>query len=213
MDNFLSWLLTIATLVGSWMVFKKMGHEGWEGIIPLYNQYVLFKELYGNGWKFLLLLIPIYNIYVAIKLALDLARAFNQETAFGVGLFLFSPIFLCILGFGDQYVFLDGSRANNNEDFVTRAVDAVEDAGANVCENVREKYEEAGGAEGIKNDIAEKAKNAAAGAKEKVNSTKSRMTEKENPVELLKKLGELKEQGLITEEEFNEKKKDILNKI
>ena len=57
----------ILSMVGSWMIFKKMGRQGWEGIVPIYSTYVLCKVLYGNGWKFLLLLIPFYNIYFAIK--------------------------------------------------------------------------------------------------------------------------------------------------
>ena len=48
----------ILSMVGSWMIFKKMGRQGWEGIVPIYSTYVLCKVLYGNGWKFLLLLIP-----------------------------------------------------------------------------------------------------------------------------------------------------------
>lgn len=59
----LSLIIGILTLVAEWMIFKKMGRQGWEGIVPIYNTYVLCQELYGNGWKFLLLLIPIYNIY------------------------------------------------------------------------------------------------------------------------------------------------------
>ena len=59
----LSLIIGILTLVAEWMIFKKMGRQGWEGIVPFYNTYVLCQELYGNGWKFLLLLIPIYNIY------------------------------------------------------------------------------------------------------------------------------------------------------
>ena len=54
----LSILCTIVSLVASWMIYKKMGREGWEGIIPIYSTYVLCQELYGNGWKCLLLLIP-----------------------------------------------------------------------------------------------------------------------------------------------------------
>ena len=60
-------IATILSLVGSWMVYKKMGRQGWEGIVPIYNTYVLCQELYGNGWKFLLLLIPFYNIYFGIQ--------------------------------------------------------------------------------------------------------------------------------------------------
>lgn len=51
----LSLIIGILTLVAEWMIFKKMGRQGWEGIVPIYNTYVLCQELYGNGWKFLLL--------------------------------------------------------------------------------------------------------------------------------------------------------------
>lgn len=71
-------IIGILTLVAEWMIFKKMGRQGWEGIVPFYNTYVLCQELYGNGWKFLLLLIPIYNIYFVIKMNIDWAKAFNQ---------------------------------------------------------------------------------------------------------------------------------------
>ena len=26
----------ILSMVGSWMIFKKMGRQGWEGIVPIY---------------------------------------------------------------------------------------------------------------------------------------------------------------------------------
>lgn len=39
--SFVSLICTILTLVASWMVYKKMGRQGWEGIVPIYNLYVL----------------------------------------------------------------------------------------------------------------------------------------------------------------------------
>ena len=27
----------ILSMVGSWMIFKKMGRQGWEGIVPIYS--------------------------------------------------------------------------------------------------------------------------------------------------------------------------------
>ena len=97
-------IIGILTLVAEWMIFKKMGRQGWEGIVPFYNTYVLCQELYGNGWKFLLLLIPIYNIYFVIKMNIDWAKAFNQGVGFGIGLLLLPFIFQLILAFGgDQY--------------------------------------------------------------------------------------------------------------
>ena len=90
-------IIGILTLVAEWMIFKKMGRQGWEGIVPFYNTYVLCQELYGNGWKFLLLLIPIYNIYFVIKMNIDWAKAFNQGVGFGIGLLLLPFIFQLIL--------------------------------------------------------------------------------------------------------------------
>lgn len=95
----------ILSMVGSWMIFKKMGRQGWEGIVPIYSTYVLCKVLYGNGWKFLLLLIPFYNIYFAIKMMVDLAKAFNQGVGFAIGLLLLPFVFNLILAFGGaQYM-------------------------------------------------------------------------------------------------------------
>ena len=118
-------IIGILTLVAEWMIFKKMGRQGWEGIVPFYNTYVLCQELYGNGWKFLLLLIPIYNIYFVIKMNIDWAKAFNQGVGFGIGLLLLPFIFQLILAFGgDQY--RDGSYTNTQPDMVENVVNRDE---------------------------------------------------------------------------------------
>ena len=88
----LSLIIGILTLVAEWMIFKKMGRQGWEGIVPIYNTYVLCQELYGNGWKFLLLLIPIYNIYFVIKMNIDWAKALEPAAA-SVSAFCCCPSF------------------------------------------------------------------------------------------------------------------------
>ena len=64
----IAFIVCILVIVGNWKIYKKMGRQGWESIVPIYNEYVLCDVLYGNGWKFLLILIPIYNIYFVIKL-------------------------------------------------------------------------------------------------------------------------------------------------
>lgn len=85
-------IIGILTLVAEWMIFKKMGRQGWEGIVPFYNTYVLCQELYGNGWKFLLLLIPIYNIYFVIKMNIDWAKPSIRASA-SVSAFCCCPSF------------------------------------------------------------------------------------------------------------------------
>lgn len=105
-------VISIVCLVGLWKVYVKTGRPGWAVLIPFYNQYVLFDITLGSGWKFLTMLIPFYNIYMMFKVYIELAHAFGKSTSFGLGLVFLSPIFVCILGFGNaqymtdnQYVF------------------------------------------------------------------------------------------------------------
>lgn len=140
----LSLIIGILTLVAEWMIFKKMGRQGWEGIVPIYNTYVLCQELYGNGWKFLLLLIPIYNIYFVIKMNIDWAKAFNQGVGFGIGLLLLPFIFQLILAFGgDQY--RDGSYTNTQPDMVENVVSKAKDAVSGNQDDHKEQYKKAAG--------------------------------------------------------------------
>lgn len=166
---FLKLLVTAVTLADNWMIAKKMGHEGWEGIIPFYNLYLQFEDLYGNGWKFLTLLIPFYNIYVIIKYCLDLAVSFNKSKGYGVGILLLGIVFSTLLAFGDA-VYGDGSKANTEADFLSKAADAVTDKLNN-------------------------------GGKDP------------QALEKLAKLDEMHNQGIISDEEFNAKKAELLEKI
>lgn len=96
------WIVLIISLVASWKLISKAGEPGWKCLIPIYNVYIMFKIVYGNGWKFLLLLIPIVNIVIAIKYVIDLAKAYGQSTLFGVGMIFVPFIFQLILAFGDS---------------------------------------------------------------------------------------------------------------
>ena len=111
----IAFIVCILVIVGNWKIYKKMGRQGWESIVPIYNEYVLCDVLYGNGWKFLLILIPIYNIYFVIKLCIDLAKAFNLGVGFAIGLLLLPYVFTLILGFGTAQ-YKDGSFANTQPD-------------------------------------------------------------------------------------------------
>ena len=101
----LSLALAVLGIVAMWKIFEKAGEPGWAAIIPFYNLYVLFKITWGNGWKFLFLLIPIANIVFAIITMVTLAKAFGKSGGFAVGLIFLSIIFYCILAF-DQSQYL-----------------------------------------------------------------------------------------------------------
>ena len=117
-------VLTVVSLAASWRIYQKIGRKGWEDIIPIYSAYVLFEELYGNGWRMLLLLIPIFNIYLYFKLCIDMAHRFHQGTGFGIGLLFLYPVFACILAFGNA-VYGDGSYAVNGTDPISETIDSA----------------------------------------------------------------------------------------
>ena len=94
-------------------IFKKAGKPGWHVIIPILNVYDEFDIAEGNGIRFLLLLIPFYNIYVMIKFYIDLAKSFGKSGGFAAGLIFRAPIFLAILAFGDaKYIGPNGIPVN-----------------------------------------------------------------------------------------------------
>ena len=99
------WLaIIILILAGMWKVYTKAGEPGWAAIIPIFNMYILLKIAGRPWWWLLLFLIPVINVIVALIVSLDVAKSFGKGLGFGIGLWLLSPIFYCILGFGSaQY--------------------------------------------------------------------------------------------------------------
>lgn len=98
-------IVFVLSIVAMWLIFKKAGQGGWKALIPIYNVYTLCKIADGNGWKFLLFLIPIVNIIYGIMLTFRLAKSFGKGIAFGFGLLFLNTIFMLILAFGGaQYV-------------------------------------------------------------------------------------------------------------
>lgn len=97
--------LGILGLVCNWKIYAKAGQPGWGSLIPIYNVYLLFKITWGNGWYFLLTLIPIANVVIAILTQVKLAKVFGKDGGFAVGLIFLSFIFLPILAFDkSEYV-------------------------------------------------------------------------------------------------------------
>lgn len=100
MSAYLALAAAVITVVLLWMVFVKAGEHGWAALVPFYNSFVLFKITWGNGWKFLLMLIPIANIVCEIMTLSKLSKAFGKGAGFTLGLIFLYPIFLAILALG-----------------------------------------------------------------------------------------------------------------
>jgi len=104
--SFVIMILVIVSIIAMWKIFTKAGIEGWKSIIPIYSYYCLFKIASGNGWLFLIALIPVIGPFIAlVLLGLKLAKAFGKDTGFAIGLILLPSIFQLLLGFGSaEYV-------------------------------------------------------------------------------------------------------------
>ena len=120
------WLLQI---IANWRIFTKAGEAGWKSIIPVYSDYISYKiawqtsyfwlvfilgivascvQAYANpnGDNVMLLmivsLIKIITGIISIMYSIKLARAFGRGIGFALGLIFLSPIFMLILGLGDD---------------------------------------------------------------------------------------------------------------
>lgn len=121
------WLFVVAVLVfiiiARWKVFKKAGKQGWESIVPFYSTIVLL-DIIGYKWYYIFVffmsaipvvgwvIVLVFNISYNIKLA----KAYGQETAFGIGLWLVPVVFLAILGFSKDIKYV-GKTVNGDIDF------------------------------------------------------------------------------------------------
>jgi Family of unknown function (DUF5684) len=94
-----------------WHIVAKAGRPGWEGIIPIYNYYVILKIVGRPGWWLILYFIPFVNIIIGIIVLYDLCKSYGKSGAWVLG-FIFLPfVFFPMLGFGEaQYV---GPAAQN----------------------------------------------------------------------------------------------------
>lgn len=92
----------VLEVIGMWKLFEKADIEGWKSIIPVYNCYCVYKLSWGNGWWFLINLVPCVGTLIgSIMTAVKMAKVFNKGAGTIVGLILLNPIFMMILGFGD----------------------------------------------------------------------------------------------------------------
>lgn len=97
--------ICVVCIVAEWKIFVKAGEPGWACIVPFYSSYVLCKIAMGNGWLFLITLIPFVGSIFALVLLFKLALAFGKGVGYGLGLLFLTPIFMCMLAFGDaEYV-------------------------------------------------------------------------------------------------------------
>ena len=99
---FLTWLITIFSIICIWKIFKKAWKKGRYSIIPLYNVYKWFQVSWMSGrWVILMIIPPIFLIALFISY-FKIAKRFWKGIWTWIWLLVLNPIFLGILAFWDS---------------------------------------------------------------------------------------------------------------
>ena len=108
------------TLIGKYFIFEKMGMPGWKSLIPIYSDYLLFRELIGSGYfwgyiasallagscsalvtigmvsgvmEFLFIITAVAACTVTIAIQIKLAHSLSKSFGHGIG-YTFGLIFI-----------------------------------------------------------------------------------------------------------------------
>lgn len=92
--------IMVIVIAGCWKMFVKAGQPGWGILIPIYNVYLMIKIAGRPWWWLILMFIPLVNVIVGIIVTVDIARNFGKGIGFVLGMIFLGFIFYPILGFG-----------------------------------------------------------------------------------------------------------------
>lgn len=98
-------LIGIVSVAAYWKMYAKAGYPGWAALVPIYNIYIMVKIAGKPGWWMVLMFIPIVSIIILIIINIGIAQNFGKGIGYGLGLTLLPLIFVPVLGFGSaQYL-------------------------------------------------------------------------------------------------------------
>ncbi len=81
-----------------WRLFEKMGVEGWKGIIPVYNFYVLLRRLCRPAWWLvMLLLMPVLYVPYSMAVAAALYQGTLPAALFTVVYFIATVVWIVFM--------------------------------------------------------------------------------------------------------------------
>ncbi len=93
--------LIILLLVSYYKIFEKMGEEGWKGLVPVYNMYIIAEKVGKPGYWGILTILPYIGIIWAIWLLNLMFKRFGKDQTYTVLTIFFGYITIPMLAFGD----------------------------------------------------------------------------------------------------------------
>lgn len=92
-SNIFSIAVAVLMIIAMWKLFVKAGEAGWKAIIPVYNNYILFKISWKRKWFWISFALSIVIIVLASILAWD-AAVYTTGAATGIS----EETFLTVVG-------------------------------------------------------------------------------------------------------------------
>lgn len=105
--------VVVLFLASMWKLFTKAGKAGWAAIVPIYNSLMQLEIIGRPWWWLLLMLVPILNIWIAIVICLDFAKAYGKSTGYGVFLILLPFVAFPMLAFSKDTKYVGPVAAGN----------------------------------------------------------------------------------------------------
>ena len=106
--------VSVCSIVGQWKALKKAGKNGWEALIPYYNNWTFCNVVGINPWWVIVVLVSslvlsyipyigsilsyAISIYFTVILNVSVARSFGKSDGYAAGLIFLAPIFWLMLG-------------------------------------------------------------------------------------------------------------------
>lgn len=105
--NMIFWLcllffILVFAILTNISIYMKGGYSGFVPFIPFYGQYAYFDIALGNGWLFLITLIPVVGVIYALYTSYKIGKTFGKS---GWLTLLFPFIMLPIIAFSDRAVY------------------------------------------------------------------------------------------------------------
>lgn len=136
----LIFIMAVSMAVGYWKIIAKAGKPGWKGLVPFYNEYLLFDISWESGmyWVFLILeifydvlklfsygnsLVRVVMLFLGIAIFViridfyyKLSAAFGHGVGFTIGLLCLEPVFMLILGLDSSKYIYTYDPDNDSDD-------------------------------------------------------------------------------------------------
>ncbi len=95
-------LFSILVIVSCNNIFKVSNKKIITLFIPLYNLLILLDIVNLNRWNFILLLLPVTNVFIIMIILYRLSIVFHTTKTFAFGLILFPVVYLPALNYGGK---------------------------------------------------------------------------------------------------------------